>query len=141
MKVTHRLLSHGDLPVVNENDAISHEEIAHGDNDQLAARLASKIAASDLFKARVRLVVLSNIDGVYDGAGAVCPEIVDIDKYLHLAEGAISTQGTGGMGTKLEAAQIARTDGVEMWIANGRSENAIQRTLAGEIGTHFSIKS
>ncbi len=140
LRVTYTLLKHGDIAVANENDAITHEEIAFGDNDTLAATYAAQISRSSLFGSNVRLVLLSDIDGVYgdvNDASSVIATIDDIGQFEHLAKGATSQNGTGGMVTKFSAAKIANANGVEMWVANGRIENAIQRTLNGEIGTHF----
>lgn len=140
LQVTHTLLKHGDVVIVNENDAISHEEIAFGDNDTLAATFAAGIASSCLFGSNIGLVLLSDIDGVYadlSDSSSVIPHIDDISHYSHLAKGTSQVNGTGGMTSKFQAANIAVNNGVDMWIANGRAANAIARTINGEIGTHF----
>lgn len=142
LRVAHTLLSHGDIPIVNENDAITHKEISFGDNDTLAAQFAACIGRSALFDCRVRLVVLSDVHGVYADKGdesTVIGQIDDIQSLEHLAGGARSKNSVGGMATKFAAAKIATANGVEMWIAHGRSDNAIQRALDGDIGTRFSL--
>lgn len=142
LHVTERLFANNEIPIVNENDAITHDEIAYGDNDTLAATFAAKIAQSDLFAQEVKLVLLSDVDGVYEDfkdSSSVIPRIDDIDKYIHVAGDSHSNNGSGGMRTKFDAAKIATEAGVEMWIANGRAENAIARTIRGEIGTQFTL--
>lgn len=138
--VTHTLLHHGDIAIANENDAITHEEIAFGDNDRLAATFAARLNRSALF-GRVSLVVLSDVHGVYRDVRdptSVISEIHDIAQYTHLANGTTKPGATGGMTTKFAAARIARDNGVPMYIAHGRTDSAIQRTLDGEIGTSFT---
>lgn len=142
LRVTERLLYHGEIPVVNENDPVSHDEIAYGDNDTLSATFAAKIAQSKLFNRNVKLVLLSDVDGVHEDYGnseALITYVDDIDKYAHLAGDSRSANASGGMRTKFDAAKIATEAGVEMWIANGRTENAIERAINGEIGTYFGL--
>ncbi len=145
LRTTHTLLAHGDIPILNENDGITHAELSHqsfGQNDTLAAIYAAQIARSELFGKHVRLVLLSDVDGVYEDvsdATTIIREISDISQYEHLAKESSSVHGKGGMKTKFDAAQIAMADGVEMWVANGKVDNAIQLALDGEIGTHFTI--
>jgi glutamate 5-kinase len=137
--VTRRLFERGDIPVANENDALTHEEVTFGDNDTLAARFTSLLHASGFFE-RTRLVILSDIDGVYEDISdqnSVISEISDIAAYEHLADRAGSANGTGGMASKFNAAKIATQNGIEMYIANGRTARAIERTLDHEIGTCF----
>lgn len=141
LSVIHGLMSNNGLAVVNENDAISHEEIAFGDNDTLAARLASKIARSALFGSDVKLVMLSDVDGVYkdvDDRSSLISCIDDMSTFAAVAGGSGSASGTGGMRTKFDAANIAMKSNVDTWIANGREENAVSRAINGEIGTHIS---
>jgi glutamate 5-kinase len=145
LRTTHTLLRHGDVPILNENDGITHAELSHqsfGQNDTLAAIYAAQIAHSEFFGKQVRLVLLSDVDGVYQDVknpDSVIPEITDIAAFEHVAGGTNGVHGKGGMRTKFEAAQIATAAGVEMWVANGRTEDVIERAIAGEIGTHFSI--
>ena len=136
-----RLLELGALPVINENDTISTEEIAVGDNDTLSAVVAATVQA-DL------LILLSDIEGLYDSDPhrnpdarliGVVPEINE--QILSLAGGSGSNLGTGGMVTKLRAAQIATEAGCEMVIANGWNPDLLYGIAAGEsIGTRFLTK-
>ena len=133
----------GAVPILNENDSVSTDEIgtAFGDNDRLSALVASKIDA-DL------LIMLSDIDALYDrdprrfkGAQPV-PAVYEItEKIIKGAGGTGSRHGTGGMKSKLEAARIASNAGCRMVLANGRVKNVIGRIIAGEeIGTLFMPK-
>lgn len=137
------LLELGALPVVNENDSVSFEEIESnsifGDNDTLSA-LVAELVGADL------LVLLSDIDGLYDrdpkkDSGAVLiREITEITNQLHaLAGGAGSGRGTGGMITKLLAAQHAMSHGIGMIITNGARPEQLYSVLEGEhVGTYFA---
>ena len=134
-----RLLELKALPVINENDTVATEQIAIGDNDTLGAIVAVN-AGADL------LVLLSDIDGLYDADPHTHPdarliplvERLDAD-ILKLAGGAGSSLGTGGMATKLHAAQIATDAGIDMVIANGKEPEKLYGIVAGEaIGTRFS---
>ena len=133
-----RLLELGALPVINENDTVSTEEIVIGDNDTLSANVASTIGA-DL------LVLLSDIDGLYDADPHKNPDakLIDIveqldEKIYALAGGEGSSLGTGGMVTKLRAAKIATEAGCEMVIANGSRPEVLYDIMDGKaVGTHF----
>jgi glutamate 5-kinase len=141
LKVTHNLMSRGHIPIINENDAITHEEIAFGDNDTLAAIYASKLKQSELFGDNISVIILSDIDGVYediDDKSTLIKQIADISKYERVAHAKTGDGGTGGMVTKFNAAKIAQASGIDLYIANGRSENAISRTLNENAGTHFT---
>ena len=125
-----RLLELGALPVINENDTVSTEEIAVGDNDTLSAIVAATVSA-DL------LVLLSDIDGLYDGDPRKNPDA----KLIPTVETVGSSLGTGGMATKLLAAQIAVGAGCEMVIANGEKPELLYDIVAGKpIGTRFLVK-
>lgn len=142
LRVTYELMIHGNIPIVNENDAIAHEEIAFGDNDTLAAIFAAKMKRSTLFGNNVSLVILSDIEGVYanaDDKSDLIKEIDDIDAYTHIAKAASGSLGTGGMVTKFTAAKIAHQQAVPTYIAYGRMDNVIEKTLRKETGTHFTI--
>ncbi len=137
-----QLLNWGVLPVVNENDAVSIDEIGvHttiGENDTLAAYVSCLVKAD-------MLVLLSDINGLYTAdphknpdaklipvVEAITPEI------LELAGGTGSSLGSGGMATKLKAAQIATGAGIDMVIANGQNPETLYGLLDGEnIGTRF----
>ena len=137
------LLGMGVVPILNENDSVSTDEIgtAFGDNDKLSALVASKIDADVL-------IMLSDIDALYDKnprkfadakPRAVVFEITaDI---VRNAGGKGSAHATGGMKTKLEAAKIASNAGCRIVLANGRLKNVIGRVIAGEeVGTVFLPK-
>ena len=129
------------VPVINENDAVSVDELKIGDNDNLSATVASLIDA-DL------LILLSDVDGVYTANPQTHPEAVklsEIDEITpqveQMAGGVLSEVGTGGMHTKIEAAKIARSAGVSMVIASGDKPGMIRSILEGEeIGTLFPAK-
>lgn len=143
LRVTYELMIHGNIPIVNENDAIAHEEIAFGDNDTLAAVFAAKMKRSKLFGNNISLVILSDIEGVYENANEMSDlikEIDDIDAYTHMAKMTSGSLGTGGMVTKFAAAKIAHQQAVSTYIAHGRTDNVIEKTLRKETGTHFTIK-
>ena len=136
-----RLLELGALPIINENDTISTEEIAVCDNDTLSAIVAATVSA-DL------LVLLSDIDGLYDGDprknpdAKLIPTVETVDeRIIALGGGSGSSLGTGGMATKLLAAQIAVGAGCEMVIANGEKPELLYDIVAGKpIGTRFLVK-
>ena len=137
---TYSLLKSNNIPIVNENDAITHEQIAFGDNDTLSAIYATYLSRSKLFGNLIKLVLLTNVDGVYsreNDADSVIRVIDDLDKYQHLANDTSSENGTGGMTTKFEAGRIALDAGIEMRIANGRTKQPIQKALNDVIGTKF----
>lgn len=144
MRVMYALLLHGDIVIANENDAIAHSEIAFGDNDTLAAYIAASVHRSSLFDCKVTLLLLSDIDGVYQDINdptSVIDVIDTIDKYSHLAGQSGTSSGTGGMATKFIAVTIAKTADVETFIGNGRADDGIARMLNRQIGTHFRITS
>ncbi len=138
------LLAMGVIPIVNENDPISTDQIQEenfGDNDTLSANVAELVKA-DL------LILLSDIDGLYsddprNNEKAKFIRFVDhIDEKLEaMAKGADTAFGTGGMATKIAAARIANDAGVDMVIANGDDVGNINRILAGEeVGTLFKAQ-
>ena len=134
-----RLLELGALPILNENDTVATEEIVIGDNDTLGAIVAVS-AKADL------LVLLSDIDGLYtadprkDSSATLIPFIPEITPAVRaLAGGAGSALGTGGMSTKLNAAEIATAAGIDMVIASGAEPALLYRIVDGEaVGTRFA---
>ena len=138
----NRLLELGALPVINENDTVATDEIVIGDNDTLAAIVAQSVSA-DL------LILLSDIDGLYtadphkDPEARLIPRVTALtDEILKLAGVSSTTQGTGGMVTKLRAAEICMNCGCDMVIANGNAPANLYAILDGKsIGTTFSAKS
>ncbi|MBE7009924.1 MAG: glutamate 5-kinase [Ruminococcaceae bacterium] len=135
------LLEWGVIPIVNENDAISTEEIEFGDNDTLSAMVACLVQA-DL------LIILSDIDGLYSADphksedAKLIDEIDEItDDLFRIAGGAGSSRGTGGMSTKLIAAQRVMENGIPMIITNGQRPAVIYDVLDGKrVGTLFNGK-
>ena len=134
------LLSLGVVPIFNENDSISTEEIgtAFGDNDRLSALVASKVDAE-------LLVMLTDIDALYDSDPRKNPDarpVRTVEKLTEdieeMAGAAGSTFATGGMRTKLAACAIAEKAGCQVILAHGREERVLPRVLAGEeLGTLF----
>lgn len=140
LRVSYELIAHGNIPIVNENDAIAHEEIAFGDNDTLAAIFTRKIKESRLFGDNVSLIILSDINGVYadiSNEHSIIKQIDDIDAYENIAQNSSGNLGTGGMITKFAAAKIVHQCGIDMYIANGRMEKVVQLVLDKKTGTHF----
>jgi len=135
----NRLLSLGALPIINENDTVATDEIVIGDNDTLAAIVAQSVRA-DL------LILLSDIDGLYTADPHTDPNAVLLHRVSRVDDGlrklagvSSSNQGTGGMVTKLRAAEICLGCGCEMVIANGSTPSNLYGILEGqEIGTRFS---
>ena len=135
----NRLLELGALPILNENDTVSTDEIVIGDNDTLAAIVAQSVKA-DL------LVLLSDIDGLYtadphtDPNAKLIPEINAIgEDVLALAGGSGTKLGTGGMVTKLQAAKICLQSGCSMVITNGNRPENLYDILDGKsVGTTFA---
>ncbi|MEY8562162.1 glutamate 5-kinase [Eggerthellaceae bacterium 3-80] len=133
-----RLLDLGVVPIVNENDTVSVEQIRFGDNDTLAALTACLIEA-DL------MIILSDIDGLYTDNPAINPNatlIEQVDKIgpeiLSIAGGAGSTVGSGGMITKIKAARVLMAAGIPMVICHGRTPNNIVDICVGDsVGTRF----
>jgi glutamate 5-kinase len=130
------LLAQGAVPVINENDTVATSEIRYGDNDRLAARVASMMSADCL-------VLLSDIDGLYTAppgkAGSTFISLVnDITPEIEAMAGRpVSGVGTGGMVTKIEAGKIALGAGCNMVIASGHEIHPLQRIADGERCTWF----
>ena len=135
------LFRHRVVPIVNENDTVAVEEIQVGDNDNLAALVASSLEA-DL------LILLSDVPGVYGADPSkspsvdVLPIVTEIDDKIRSVAGeARSRDGTGGMRTKIEAAEITMNSGVTMVVADGRRPNVVADIVAGkQVGTTFLPK-
>ena len=132
------LLEHRVVPIINENDAVATAEIKVGDNDNLSALVAVLAEAGCL-------LLLTDLDGLYTADprthpdAQLIPEVRHIDSTLAaVAGGSVSGLGTGGMTTKLQAAEIARSAGIDVVIAAGSAPDVIMRVAAGDsIGTHF----
>ena len=137
----NRLLELGALPILNENDTVATDEIVIGDNDTLAAIVAESVRA-DL------LILLSDIDGLYTADPHTDPDakllhrVTKIDDAIRsLAGVSVTSQGTGGMVTKLRAAEICLRCGCDMVIANGNNPANLYDILDGKpVGTTFTEK-
>ncbi len=134
------LLEEGAVPVVNENDTVSVDEIRFGDNDTLAA-LVTKLVDADV------LVVLTDVEGLCTsdprrGEASVIDEVAEITPEIAAAAGGAGTGlASGGMATKIEAARMATAAGAGMFLVNGTDPQVVNRVLAGEAGgTFFSPK-
>ena len=134
----NRLLELGALPIINENDTVSTDEIVIGDNDTLAAYVAESVKAE-------LLILLSDINGLYtadphkDPNATLIPVIEELTEEIYALAGASSTkQGTGGMVTKLRAAAISTKAGCDMVISNGKNPQGLYDILDGKpVGTRF----
>lgn len=137
----NRLLELGVVPIINENDTVATEEIVIGDNDTLAARVAQSVGAE-------LLILLSDIDGLYTADphtnpnAKLIPLVRGLDESIKKLAGVSSTpQGTGGMVTKLRAAELCFDCGCEMVIANGNNPAALYDIVEGKpVGTRFVEK-
>ncbi len=141
LKTFEGLLNMGVIPIVNENDTVSTDELEYGDfgdNDTLSAIVAALVNAD-------MLILLSDIDGLYTDDPHKNPnaefinyvEVID-EKLSALAKDTSTTVGTGGMSTKISAAKIATNAGADMVIANGEDVYIINKILEGkEVGTIF----
>lgn len=132
------LFEYGVVPIINENDTVSVREIKFGDNDQLAAMVSNLLE-------RPLLVILSVVDGLYDGdpRDPAAKRISKIDhcddSILSFAKDIKSSRGTGGMQSKLESVRLATGVGECVFIANGTDDRVLDKILAGEdVGTLFT---
>lgn len=135
----HLLAQRRFLPIINENDAIANEEIKVGDNDRLSAHVANLVHAGTL-------IILSSVDGLMtapDDTGKLIPRVTTLtDSIRQLASGTTSQRNTGGMTTKLHAAEIAAQTGAQTIIANGRTPRILQQIATGKYtGTIFKLKT
>lgn len=137
----NRLLELNVLPIINENDTVSTQEIAVGDNDTLGAIVAVSMKAD-------MLILLSDIDGLYtsdphkDETAELISLVTEITPEIEaLGGGKGSSLGTGGMATKLNAAKLCLSKGTEMVIANGANPSVLYDIVDGKkIGTRFRCK-
>ena len=135
----HRLLELEAIPIINENDTVATDEIVIGDNDTLAAIVAKSIDAD-------KLILLSDIDGLYTADPHKDPDAKLLsfvpcitDEIRALGGGSAGSQGTGGMATKLHAAEICLNAGCDMIITNGKRPDDLYDILEGKsVGTTFS---
>jgi glutamate 5-kinase len=127
----NKLLEHDVVPVINENDTVATDELRYGDNDRLAARVAQTVMADGL-------ILLSDVDGFYsrdprsDPAAEFIPSLTSIDEaHIAMAGGSGSSIGSGGMVTKLQAAQIATHAGCATIITSGVDAHPLRRLTEG----------
>jgi glutamate 5-kinase len=126
------LLEVGAVPIINENDTVSVDEIKFGDNDQLAAMVAT-LTGADL------LVLLTDVEGLLDDSKNRVSIVDDVASASALVQGGASDVGTGGMASKLEAARRATLRGIPSIIADARDPDILARILAGDdVGTLFT---
>lgn len=135
-----KLISMGVIPIVNENDTVSIDELELeiGENDSLSA-IVAKLAKADL------LIILSDIDGLYDSdphknpEAKLIPVVTEINEHIEsIAGGAGTSLGTGGMATKINAAKIANDAGIDMIIMNGNNPDKLYGLFENdETGTIF----
>ncbi|MHA7901373.1 MAG: glutamate 5-kinase [Henriciella sp.] len=124
----HRLLEADIVPIVNENDSITTEEIRVGDNDRLAAKVAQMVQAD-------HLIILTCVDGLYtkdpsEPGAELVERVEDVTPYLAVTDG-VSDLGSGGMLTKMQAANMAQNAGCETLIGNGEAERPVVSLLDG----------
>ncbi|MEZ4257269.1 MAG: glutamate 5-kinase [Polyangiales bacterium] len=125
------LLELGAVPVINENDTVSVEEIRFGDNDELSAMLATLVGAE-------LLVLLTSADGLLDAEGGRVSFVSDVESVRHLVRADKSAEGRGGFASKLEAAKRAMRGGVAVVVANIADPHVLERILGGDdVGTLF----
>ncbi|HEY2511035.1 MAG TPA: glutamate 5-kinase [Polyangiaceae bacterium] len=126
------LLDAGAVPILNENDSVAVEEIKFGDNDQLSA-MVTPLVDADL------LILLSDVEGLLDGEGTRVKVVRDVAREaVPLVRTGTSSVGTGGMGSKIEAARRATLAGANVVVADARTPGIVESVLAGEdVGTLF----
>ncbi|MGB9878013.1 MAG: glutamate 5-kinase [bacterium] len=129
------LLELGAIPIINENDTVATEEIKFGDNDILAGMVSATVSADIL-------LLLSDVEGLLDEKGNLIPRIDSITEEIISLAGPAGKWGRGGMKSKIEAARIATSAGVDVVIANGREKEVIQRIILENesIGTYIPAK-
>lgn len=125
-----QLIQYDYIPIVNENDTVAFDEIILGDNDKVSALVASVIDA-DL------LIIASDIEGIYDKNphlhkdAKLIEEVTDLDQVKSYVQEKPSKLGTGGMTTKIQAAEICKEKGIEMWIINGLKRQFLMEAHEG----------
>jgi len=124
------LLNRGVVPIINENDAVSFDELKFGDNDKLSALVASLLPA-DL------LVILTTVDGVLENFGKANPRTLSVIEHVDaaiekLAGGTKSETAVGGMASKIQAAKIVMRSGIPLVIASGKKKQVLAKILGGE---------
>ena len=126
------LLAHDYIPIINENDTVAIEELILGDNDKLSALVATLMTAD-------KLIIASDINGLYDKNphihpdAVLLPKITNLEEVRHVIQERDSGLGTGGMTTKFSAIEICFARDVEVYIVNGGVPNFIEDSLSGAI--------
>jgi glutamate 5-kinase len=139
-----RLLEYRAIPIINENDTVSVDELegdSFGDNDTLSAIVARLVEADGL-------VIMSDIDGLFDDNprknpdAKLIPVVERIDAYIEsIALGTGSSRGTGGMATKIQAAKLVEAAGIDMAIINGEKPELLYDLIDGKsVGTYFKFR-
>ena len=127
----HAVWDYAALPIVNENDAVSTEEISFGDNDRLAAEVAAALGAE-------KLVILTDQEGILEAFGTPQQRRLEtvavdaVDGHIHPSRSAF---GKGGASSKVEAARVALTAGVEVFVAHAATPHSVEDVLSGKNGT------
>ncbi len=138
----NRLIDINVIPVVNENDSVCVEELTIGDNDNLSALVAQMVDAD-------ALIILSDVEGLYTSNpninhdATLIKEVGMIDQRIYLlAEDSISSMGTGGMITKVQAAEYAQRHDISTFIISGKEPDLLYDLFSGEqVGTYFKKRS
>lgn len=141
IRAFEKLFEFGAIPIINENDAVAVEEIVYGDNDSLSAVVACLIKAD-------ALVIITETNGLFDKNPVKYPDAKRIsmvseitDEIRGLADSSDSELGTGGMVTKIRAAELACSHGIDTYVIDGREPENIYALLEGrDIGTRFVAK-
>lgn len=128
------LLENNVVPIINENDVISVDELMFTDNDELAGLIAALISAD-------ALIILSSVDGILDDKGNVLTEVDEKTILTKFIQTSKSSFGRGGMLTKVKITQKIAAMGIETFIANGSTKDVVVKIHRGEkIGTHFTSR-
>ena len=126
-----RLIEHGVIPIINENDSVAVEELRFGDNDRLSSEVATLIQAD-------RLIILTSTDGLMDNEGARVARVRNLAEAFRFVRPDKGEESTGGMKTKLEAVRKAISAGITCHILDGRIPHRMKDALAGkDVGTAF----
>jgi len=126
-----RIIEHGVIPIINENDSVAVEELRFGDNDRLSSEVATLIQAD-------RLIILTSTDGLMDNEGARVARVRNLAEAFRFVRPDKGEESTGGMKTKLEAVRKAISAGITCHILDGRIPHRMKDALAGkDVGTAF----
>jgi glutamate 5-kinase len=126
------LVNNNYIPVINENDTVATDEIKFGDNDKLGALTASLIDA-DLF------IIATNTNGIYtkysmeNGTPQTIEEVTDFKELAEEVVSSKSSHGSGGMQSKIEAAEVTKDANIETWIVNGLEDNFILNAMEHKV--------